>query len=90
MIEKVVERKNLLIAYKSVVGNKGSSGVDGIETKDLRVYLLENWQRLKDQIVTNGYHPNAILGVEILKESGGKRLLGIPKLLSYYYVHSLY
>ncbi|MEA1981396.1 MAG: reverse transcriptase domain-containing protein [candidate division Zixibacteria bacterium] len=79
MIEKVVERKNLMIAYKSVVGNKGSSGVDGLETKDLRCYLDDNWQRLKDEIVTNGYYPSAILGIEIPKESGkGKRLLGIP------------
>lgn len=78
MIEKIVSKGNLLIAYKSVVGNKGSSGVDGLEVKDLRDYLLENWHRLKDQIVTNDYYPNAILGVEIPKESGGSRLLGIP------------
>lgn len=78
MIEKVVERKNLIIAYKSVVKNKGSSGVDGLEVKDLSVYLLENWQRHKDQIETNSYYPNAILGIKIPKESGGSRLLGIP------------
>ena len=79
MIEKVVERKNLMIAYKSVVGNKGSSGVDGLETKDLRDYLNDNWPRLKNEIVSNGYYPSAILGIEIPKESGsGKRLLGIP------------
>jgi group II intron reverse transcriptase/maturase len=79
MIERIVERKNLLIAYKSVVGNKGSSGVDGLKTEGLRSYLDANWQNLKDQIVTNSYYPRAILGVEIPKEGGsGKRLLGIP------------
>jgi group II intron reverse transcriptase/maturase len=79
MIEKVVERANLMIAYKSVVGNKGSSGVDGLETKDLRAYLNDNWQKLKDEILSNSYYPNAILGIEIPKESGkGNRLLGIP------------
>ena len=79
MIEKVVERTNLMNAYKSVVGNKGSAGVDGLETKDLITYLTDNWQRRKDEIVSGNYSPDAILGIEIPKESGkGKRLLGIP------------
>ena len=55
--KRAIERKNLMIAYKSVVGNKGSSGVDGLETKDLRVYLNDNWPSLKDDIVSNGYFP---------------------------------
>lgn len=78
MIEKIVLKQNLLQAYRSVVSNKGSSGVDGLEVKDLETYLHENWLGLKEQVLTNTYYPNAILGVEIPKESGGSRLLGIP------------
>ena len=39
MIEKIVSKENLLVAYKSVVSNKGSSGVDGLEVKE--IYLTK-------------------------------------------------
>jgi retron-type reverse transcriptase len=39
MIEKVDNRKNLYKAYRQVVRNKGSAGVDGMNVTELLSYL---------------------------------------------------
>ena len=49
--------------------------------KDLDAYLEENWPRIKEQILTRQYKPKPVRRVEIEKENGGVRLLGIPCLI---------
>jgi RNA-directed DNA polymerase len=39
MMEAVVERENMLRAYKQVVGNKGAAGVDGMTVEELKPFL---------------------------------------------------
>ncbi|WP_373395811.1 hypothetical protein V8V91_14685 [Algoriphagus halophilus] len=39
MIEKVLQSKNLYKAYRQVVGNKGSSGVDGMQVTELKSFI---------------------------------------------------
>lgn len=78
LISKVLDKQNLEIAYEKVVRNKGVGGVDKLEVSDLKTYLKENWQNLKKQVERGKYQPRAILGVEIPKSTGKKRLLGIP------------
>ena len=78
LISKVLDKQNLKIAYEKVVRNKGVGGVDKLEVSDLKAYLKENWYDLKLQIEQGKYQPQAILGVEIPKSNGKKRLLGIP------------
>jgi len=78
LLNKILDYSNIDKAYKQVVGNKGSKGVDGITTAQLQGYMRENWDRIKREITIGHYQPQAILGIEIPKTSGGKRLLGIP------------
>lgn len=78
LLTKILRKENLHTAYENVVRNKGSCGVDGIGTEALKPFLQENWTRLKEELLNNTYYPQAILGIEIPKRSGGKRLLGIP------------
>jgi retron-type reverse transcriptase len=65
---------------------------EGITEKDIltRTEQLAIFERNKEQLVqsimTGKYLPQPIRGVEIPKENGKKRLLGIPKLLSYYFI----
>jgi RNA-directed DNA polymerase len=75
---RIFSRANLKAAYENVIRNKGSCGVDGITTNDLKGYLQQHWTRLKEELETGQYQPKAILGVSIPKRSGGERLLGIP------------
>lgn len=81
MIEKVVQRGNLLKAYRQVLTNKGSAGVDGMPVGKLSDHLQVNRDRIVTAIVNGSYLPQAILGVEIPKSNGKKRLLGIPTVI---------
>ncbi len=81
LLAQVLSRENLKTAYKRVVRNKGSSGVDGVEVQDLAAYLKAYWPQIKHEVSTGQYRPKPVLGVEIPKPSGGKRLLGIPTVL---------
>ncbi len=51
-------------AYRQVVTNKGSAGVDGMSVKDLYKYLTQNRERIESELRLGKYLPQAILGVE--------------------------
>jgi group II intron reverse transcriptase/maturase len=81
MIEQILRGKNIRSACKEVVSNKGSSGVDGMIVTELSSYLKTNQELLGKAIRSQRYDAQAILGVEIPKENGKKRLLGIPTVV---------
>ena len=78
MIEQVLNHRNVTLAYRKVVSNKGSAGIDGMTVKDLYEHLTRNRQHIESQIRMGKYLPNPILGVAIPKSKGKTRLLGIP------------
>lgn len=77
-LEKILSRENMVRAYKQVVRNKGCAGVDGLTVDDLQSFLHDHWSEIKASIESGRYHPQPVLGKEIDKPKGGKRLLGIP------------
>jgi len=81
LMEAVVERENMKMAYRRVVANKGSSGVDGMRVEDLKSYLIANWSRIREELLEGRYQPQSVLRVEIPKPNGGMRQLGIPTVL---------
>jgi RNA-directed DNA polymerase len=78
MIEQVLNSNNVMRAYRHVLLNKGSAGVDGMTVKELYNYLTNNRERIENELRQGKYLPQAILGVEIPKSNGKTRLLGIP------------
>ncbi len=78
MIDQVLNRRNMMRAYRQVVSNKGSAGVDGMSVKELYKYLSENRNCIETKLRNGTYLPQPILGVEIPKSNGKTRLLGIP------------
>lgn len=68
-------------AYLRVYKNKGASGVDGITVDELKQYLKENKDELRQRIRTRKYQPQAALRVEIPKDNGKMRKLGIPTVV---------
>jgi RNA-directed DNA polymerase len=78
LMEEVVERENMLAAYKHVRANKGAPGVDGIRVEDVYGYCMLHWERIREELLTGQYRPQPVLGVEIPKPGGGVRQLGIP------------
>jgi len=68
-------------AYKRVVGNKGSPGIDGIRVEELQAYLSEHWLEIKASLLRGDYYPQSVKQVEIPKPMGGTRMLGIPTVI---------
>ena len=81
VIEQMIERENMKKAYKQVVGNKGSAGIDGMSTEDLKPYLQAEWANIKAELLEGRYKPKPVKRIYIAKPSGGKRCLGIPTVL---------
>lgn len=81
LMEKILERENMMQAYKKVKSNKGACGIDGIGTDEIRDYLIENWTSIKNRIIKRKYKPQPVLRVEIPKPNGGVRNLGIPNVV---------
>jgi RNA-directed DNA polymerase len=78
MLEEILDRRNLEKALKAVISNKGSGGVDGMQTDELRDYLTHHYQVLKQEILDGIYQPSPVRKVIIPKAQGGTRMLGIP------------
>ena len=82
LLEQILERENMMTAYKKVKSNGGAGGIDGISTKDVRAYLVKNWSGIREQIRQRKYKPQPVKRVEIPKPSGGVRNLGIPNVIA--------
>jgi RNA-directed DNA polymerase len=78
LMEEILEGENLKAAYEVVVRNAGAPGVDGITVDGLKSYLAAHWQRIRREILSETYAPQAVRRVEIPKGGGGVRKLGIP------------
>jgi RNA-directed DNA polymerase len=81
LLEEIVSNNNLNEAFRKVKANKGSHGVDGMKVDELLQYLKENGEALKQSILDGTYRPNPVRRVEIPKENGKKRNLGIPTVV---------
>lgn len=58
--------------------NKGAAGVDGVSIVELKSLLRTHGKRYARQIERESYRVSPILGIEIPKSNGKKRMLGIP------------
>ena len=81
LLEKVLDRNNLNKAYKRVKANKGASGVDGMSIDEALIWLKENGEELLEKIRNGKYKPSPVRRVEIPKDDGGVRKLGIPTVI---------
>jgi group II intron reverse transcriptase/maturase len=81
LLEEILERDNMNRAYKRVKSNKGAHGVDGMNVDDLLTYLATHGEAIKQAIREGRYKPNPVRRVEIPKEDGKTRPLGIPTVV---------
>ena len=81
LLEKVLDRDNLNKAYKRVKANKGASGVDGMTVNEALPWLKEHRDELLESIRNGKYKPYPVRRVEIPKDNGGVRKLGIPTVI---------
>ncbi|WP_026976123.1 MULTISPECIES: group II intron reverse transcriptase/maturase [Alicyclobacillus] len=81
LLEKMLERENLLQALRRVEANKGAPGVDGVTVAQLRSYIQTHWADMRQQLLAGTYKPQPVRRVEIPKPGGGVRGLGIPTVI---------
>ncbi|MBP2645965.1 MAG: Reverse transcriptase/maturase family protein [Firmicutes bacterium] len=81
LLEKILHRDNMNLAYKRVKANKGSHGIDGMTVNELLQFLKQNGNQIRQSILEGTYKPQPVRRVEIPKSDGGKRLLGIPTVV---------
>jgi len=81
MLEQILSPANLNAAYRRVLGNKGACGIDKMQVESLKDYLIKEKDALIASILGGTYRPNPVRRVEIPKEKGKKRGLGIPTVV---------
>jgi group II intron reverse transcriptase/maturase len=81
LLEQILARDNLNRAYKQVKRNKGAGGIDGMQVDELLPFLKENQKELVQSLRDGKYRPKPVRRVEIPKENGKTRKLGIPTVV---------
>lgn len=81
LLEFILSPSNLNASYRQVKRNKGAGGVDKMEVESLKDYLVANKDELVTSVQQGKYRPNPVRRVEIPKDNGQKRQLGIPTVV---------
>ena len=71
-------------AYQHVKQGGEAAGIDGMTWEYLHTHRSRLLYQLWVRLASGSYFPKAIRAVSIPKKDGSKRVLGLPKLLSYY------
>lgn len=82
LIDKVYNLKNLSDSFAKISknGGGGTSGVDGVKSKDYKERLSNNLYQLQEELRSGSYKPQPVRRVYIKKPDGGERPLGIPTI----------
>lgn len=81
LLDKILNQENLNKAYKKVVSNKGVAGVDGVTVEEVAEYIKEHKEEIISRIKERKYKPQPVKRVQIPKENGKMRNLGIPTVI---------
>src|SRR5439155_24134803 len=74
----VIPKQLVWEAYQRVKANQGAAGVDGESSAVLEQDLKGNLYKVWNRMSSGSYFPPPVLRVEIPKDDGGIRPLGIP------------
>lgn len=77
-LEDIINPLNLNAAYKRVKQNRGSGGVDRMTVEELPPYLKLHGGEIVRDLLGGRYRPLPVRRVEIPKDNGKMRQLGIP------------
>ena len=81
MLERILSRDNMNNAYQKVKSNKGAGGIDKMEMDELLEHLKSHREEILTSILNSSYKPSPVKRVQIPKDNGETRKLGIPTLV---------
>ena len=73
-----IPKREVWEAYKRVRANQGAAGVDGQSIADFEADLSNNLYKLWNRLASGSYFPSPVRRVDIPKDDGRTRPLGIP------------
>ncbi len=73
-----IPKREVWEAYKRVRANQGAAGVDGQSIAEFEADLADNLYKLWNRMSSGSYFPPPVRRVELPKDDGGTRPLGIP------------
>src|SRR5690606_32261321 len=76
LMERVVVRSNMGLAYERGVRSKGAAGVEGMAVSELKGWFVAHWPSVKEALLAGRYMPRPVRRVDTPKPSGGARTLG--------------
>ena len=77
-VADVVSSENMKQAWQQVRANQGAPGIDDMSIQDYPEFARTNWPGIKASLLDGTYSPAPVKRVEIPKDTGGTRPLGIP------------
>ena len=77
----ILRPDNLRDAFEKVASKKGAAGVDGMKAEGLMRWFDENQEWLTNKLAEGTYEPMPVRRVQIPKDNGTKRNLGIPTVI---------
>jgi group II intron reverse transcriptase/maturase len=81
LLTKIMGYENLKTSTSRVKRNKGVCGVDGKEIAETINWMGDNYEEFRQSVLKETYRVSEVLRVEVPKDSGGVRELGIPTVL---------
>ena len=81
LLERILSKANLVMAWKRVKANHGAPGIDGVSIEQFPDHTRALWFRIRQSLLAGTYQPLPVRRVEIPKPTGGMRPLGIPTVL---------
>ena len=80
-LESILEKDNLNKAFRQVVSNKGTAGIDDMTVDELEPWIRTHPRELTNRIQSGKYRQHPVMRVYIPKDNGEKRPLGIPRVI---------
>jgi len=78
LMQMVLSPENLKRAHKQVKKNKGAAGIDHMAVGEFAAWYAQEGNPLLSQLYAGTYLPHGVREVEIPKDNGSMRKLGIP------------
>lgn len=80
-LESILEKDNLSKAFRQVVSNKGTAGIDDMTVDELEPWIRAHPHELTNRIQSGKYRQHPVMRVYIPKDNGDMRPLGIPRVI---------